>query len=552
MNLLQSINLSASHHAAPLRGLLRSIGYCGPWSETGDGQLRVIETDGCTLVTFGVESSEINDLVRSAPINARTSTVTLSGMGEDLPMLLFPIRGLPHRHLLLTDLQEKALVLRARFSKQHLAFAGRRSGAPVLVIGFVLSDFLQRVSENLQFHGYSHLRLLLKWFIEEFARVSAVKISPWPDGRPPLVLTFDVEKNVGQRSLGRRVLRIGFGSRSLVQVHRLRLIRPLITKRLVLSSNHLQDGDESVRSLRAMVDLRRGRIGTFADHPTVSQWQVQFGMQRDPHHGDANHRTFAGWVREHAHKSTAFCCGASNSRTTACANVGFHSFEHRHYNQRRPADIRAELNLAADTFFEPDELRAVRAPGLLWNDAYFRALGEAGFACDSSFREVNHRQPVAPIRTAHGWWEIPVNGNLMRVGADDAMLRVADLSDGMLSLYAHDHDVDSQETSADFDNKLADLCAAGFSPISVQQLFTHLDAACNDEVSNVQPRDDGTIDVAGCVSARSRIQLANMGGYEMKTEAVDTGDVSAAGAVNVRLVRSGHASSSPPSRRATG
>lgn len=146
----------------------------------------------------------------------------------------------------------------------------------------------------------------------------------------------------------------------------------------------------------------------------------------------------------------------------------------------------------------------IRAPGLCWSPAYFAALGPAGWRVDSSFREVNDRQPIVPIRTSAGWWELPVQGNIMH--REPAIPAGGLLDDSMVNLYAHDHDLDTEGDRAVLERRIAAVRATGRVSMGLGELGAWLEASRSNELRSVRWQGHDAI-VEGDLASGSVVEI---------------------------------------------
>ena len=129
----------------------------------------------------------------------------------------------------------------------------------------------------------------------------------------------------------------------------------------------------------------------------------------------------------------------------------------------------------------------------MWNQTYFDAVGDHGYAVEASFRNVSAFQPSCPIRTARGWWQLPVNSNLL-TGPDPGML-IASARDAeaMLSLHCHDHELTAASDRRTYRQRVEAFRAAGFVPMGHAELAAWLEAAERAVVHRITPAEDGSL-----------------------------------------------------------
>jgi peptidoglycan/xylan/chitin deacetylase (PgdA/CDA1 family) len=505
--IVTGIDMSGLRDGPAVRALLGMAGCAGPWAAGGPLSLRFIEQDGCTAVTTAPALPPLSDLARPEPIAETTSTVLVHRNVAGGLRLIFPLRGIERFSLGGESLAGAIEVLSTRSPSRPLAVAGRHGDHPVLLAGFSLSDFADQSRRGHWFFGFGHVVFVLKWFIETFAGLALVGVSPWPGGRPPLVLSFDVEGKVARRSTGKTVLCIPLAGWNLLELSRLRMHRPIVSKRSGRSTNVLKDPDGQWTSHRWVRDRRPGPEGNFADDFQVDQWQLSPLIRKRPAVGPGGYAAFTKWAGAAVGRCTCFYCGLAAAPSGGGAEAAFHSFEHRHFNQMAPAALRAELARAAASFFPAGAPRAVRAPGLLWSDDYFRALGELGFHADASFKEVNAFQPIFPVRAGEGWWEVPVTGPVFGLPAGPGAARAAAATGGMISVYAHDFELSGEAERADYAARVAALQGAGFAPTGVLELVEWLARAEGNQIEELREAPDGSVAVSARLARGSALVL---------------------------------------------
>ncbi len=485
--LVTAINVSETQQRSAICDLLRMAGLAGPWNDDGTCIFSITENENLTVLAVGGKPPV--EIAKTKPLSRRVSTVEIKALWPGQPPLRFPLIDIPHSELDCRQLDQKRVVLRSAI----VALAGHASGTPVLVLGFSLSKFLKRATDEYSFFGYGHLVTIIRWFLKDYACAEIIGLSPWPDGKRPLLLSFDVEGAIGRRSLGTNVLSFPFGNINLLQISRAKLVRPLVGRRCIFSVNTLNDPDGTFRSFRVTLDFRLAKRGCFALPLHATQFQCSVGIPRPRPEQKSDYADFNAWAQKHACRYTCFYSGLDAS-TPVMAERGFHGLAHDHYNIIPKQRIRRELADAANGFFTDNNVRAVRAPGLLWSQEFFDALGETGYGLDSSFREMNFLQPLFPIRTDAGWWELPVTDNILtQNGRLGRILAANSHYGGILSLYCHDHDLVQNDSKARYVQLVAKAEEAGHRRMGLIEFSDWLNRSRRSEILDVELDGDRTI-----------------------------------------------------------
>lgn len=478
-----------SRRSSHVRDLLGLAGLRGPWNaDPLGGRLLTVDETGGPITVLRITPPDLRNDPPQEPsqkIGRRLSTAVIHRDLESGPPLVFPLHTPQQSDVGLPRGTEATRVLIAR-EGGVLARAHRNDDIPTLVLGFRLSDLATEIFDRHRFHGAGHLAMVIEWYLDRFAGVPWARVSPWPDGRPPFLLSFDVEAGTPRRSVGRRILRIGG-----VELNRLGLPRPLRGRRLVTGTNMLRDVDGVHQSRRATLDLRRSKVGCAARSHEVVQWQLHRWRGATPPVQPSHDQDFRSFASKICGPHTNFYCGGVPTHRFEDEEIGFHGTDHTHFHQMNAARLERELTEGRlDTDGAPC-IDVIRAPGLCWSPAYFAALGPAEWRVDSSFREVNDRQPIVPIRTSAGWWELPVQGNIMH--RETTFPTEGLLDDRMINLYSHDHDVDTEEHRALLERRIAEIRATGRIPTSLGELGTWLESARSNELTSVRWRDGEAI-----------------------------------------------------------
>lgn len=485
-----------------LRGLLGLAGFRGPWSPTTtEGLLLTVDGTGpTTALRIGPQGPLPPRTTHPpSPIGRPVSTAVVHRDIQPGPTLVFPLRTTAQFDLGPNMRAGGRRVLVAR-EGGVLATATRDESTVTLEFGFRLCEFAADLFDRHRFHGAGHIALLIEWFLDEYARVRWARVSPWRDGHPPLLMSFDVEAGTPRRSVGRRVFRIGG-----LELNRLRLPRPLRGRRLVFGTNLLRDVDGEHRSHRATLDLRRAKPGCAASSHEVVQWQLHRWRSARPSVRPSHDPHFRSFASSTCGRHTNFYCGGVPDDRFADEEAGFHGIDHTHFHRMSSARLARELADGRRDAHGASSIDVIRAPGLCWSQAYFAALGPAGWRVDSSFREVNDRQPVVPIRTSAGWWELPVQGNIMH--REPAIPARGLLDDRMVNLYAHDHDLDTEEDRAVLEQRIAAVRATGRVPMSLGELGAWLEASRSNELRSIRWQEheaivDGDLAIGSVVEIR--------------------------------------------------
>ncbi|MAD79050.1 MAG: hypothetical protein CMJ51_06730 [Planctomycetaceae bacterium] len=474
-----------SRRSSHVRDLLGLAGLRGPWNaDPRGGRLLTVDETGGPITVLRITPPDLRNDPPQEPsqkIGRRLSTAVIHRDLASGPPLVFPLHTPEQSDVGLPRGTEATRVLVAR-EGGVLARAHRNQTVPTLVFGFRLSDLATEIFDHHRFHGAGHLAMVIEWYLDRFAGVPWARVSPWPDGRPPFLLSFDVEAGTPRRSVGRRFLRIGG-----VELNRLRLPRPLRGRRLVTGTNMLRDVDGVHQSRRATLDLRRSKVGCAASSHEVVQWQLRRWPGAMPPVQPSHDPDFRSFASKICGPHTNFYCGGVPTDRFEDEEIGFHGTDHTHFHQMNASRLERELTEGRlDTDGAPC-IDVIRAPGLCWSPAYFAALGPAGWRVDSSFREVNDRQPIVPIRTSAGWWELPVHGNIMH--RETTLPSEELLADRMINLYSHDHDVDTEEHRDVLERRIAAIRATGRIPTTIGELGTWLESARSNELASVRWRD---------------------------------------------------------------
>ncbi len=479
-----------------VRALLADLGVAGPWvdDDTPDPDvLHLTDHDGVTRLTIGDPPPPLT----ARPIGRRISTLVTGRDVGASGTCVFPLYDLAHAALETPGGSIRALI--AREDGATIAIAQNREDGTDLTLGFSLASLLERIERDCVFFGRGHLVALIDWFLDTVARVARVRMSPWREGRPPLLLSFDIEANAARRSVGRRVGRLAG-----VELNRLRLPRPLRGPRWIVSKNQLHDPDGVHVSRRLTLDLRRGRRGCAGSPPFVDQWQLHLGVPKPPPVRPSIDGDFTRWAGATCGRFTSFYCGGLPPRSAPGEELGFHSVAHEHFHQSDGAALQGELAAGRAAAGDDEHHAAVRAPGLCWSTDYFRALGPSGFTIDSSFREISPAQPTTPIRTDHGWWELPVTANLLHGDG----VRPPWGPPGLLNMYAHDHDLRDETARRRFAERVATLLDAGYEPQGHVELVRWLEARRTNEMLAIEADDGGQITVRCQAAAGTAIAIA--------------------------------------------
>lgn len=481
----------------------------------GCGCVRVIDAPGLTLVTTADEPRRAREAIQVLAPLAGGSTVLVKTAVVGGARMLFPLIDVDHHALAAGAGLERAQEVLVTGGPRHvLGVVGRWRGHPLLALGFSLAALARQATEAHWFYGWGQLVALLRWFVERVVEAPCLLLSPWREGRQALVTSFDVEAAVGRRSLGKCVFCVPAGSRNLIEVRRLTLVSPLRGKRLRWSRALLHDPDGCWPSYRLTVDRRPGDVGSFALPPRVEQWQAQWLIPRRKPLRAHRYQDFAAWTDRACPGSTCFYSGARTA-PAAAGEAGFHGFDHQHFIQMGRARIRRELADAAEHFFRPGQRRLARAPGLLWSEDYFRALGDMGYQVDSSFREVNFRQPLLPVRVDAGWWEVPVTGSVGNLPDDLSWLRPHRDRGGVVSVYAHDFELATDADRARYLARVEAMEAAGFARTGVTGLVDWLEASADNRVTGVEVGDRGRVRLSVRLAEGSMVSLLNPGAWSV-------------------------------------
>ncbi len=486
MNWLEGCRLDVRDQDAVKR-LLKFAGLRGPWIDRAEyGSLLTIreQTDGSTLVGIDIphEPHAALRLPEATALPDRVSTVLVHRSVGASRSLLFPLRLANQIALRLPGGGTWTRVLARREDGSTLAAATPELGGRML-LGFSLSDFCAKLEVQHDFHGAGHLAELIRWFLDTVAKCRWIRVSPWRNGTPPLLVSFDVEAGTPRRSVGRRILRgPGF------ELNHIRLPRPLRSKRIVFGRNVLRDPDGDIHSRRITVDLRRARVGCAHPSHEVDQWQFHIRMPNSPSPSPSHDPSFRRFASETCQRFVNFYCGGLPSEPVEGEEIGFHGTDHRHFHLLGPDDLNRELACGRGVSTGGIGSDLIRAPGLCWSHRFFDRLGTHGYRVDSSFREVNDLQPVIPIQTRDGWWELPVHGNLIRCSPDDPRGLFAD---GMINVYCHDHELRDEAARTDFQDRLGRFAANGRTACGMTELTDWLERSLGNEVLQVRHDVDG-------------------------------------------------------------
>jgi hypothetical protein len=374
---------------------------------------------------------------------------------------------------------------------------------------------------------------IIRWWLDHALDEASVRIDPWPHARPPALTSFDVEGEVARRSVGRQVLRLPPASKPLIGLHRLDLMRPLRSRRFVYSRNRLIDADGVYSSLRFTIDLRREQRGLAAARRTVPQYQVHFRVPRAPAARVTDDPAFHHWIDASFPQATLYYCGGVPECSAVRTEIGFHGTDHTHFHQMREIDLASELSAGAEMLRAHERPTAVRAPGLLWSPTYYRLLDAMPFRIESSHREVNVFQPIWPIRTAGGWWELPVHGNLLTSSDPERLVQTARDDGTMLNMHCHDHEVRSDRERSEAIRRRDLISSGGFDHIGHIGVLEWMESARSHEILAVEPLDSDRVRVQWRGSPGARLRYCSPG--TPPVEAIDhpTGNDSVESVINL-------------------
>lgn len=441
MRILEAIDSPLSIPEGAWKELLRWAGFAGPWTSRPTGlTLGASEDSHATAIAIDVDPSSVLARCRWRAVKGHATCVLKVPAIDDRPLIM-PVWD---RHALIertNGLDIDSVVLRHRKGKGDIGFWGHCDGSPYLALGFRLSEWLKTIGPVRGWYGYGQLAYLLRWFLREAAGCPVLFVNPWQWGRTPLLLSFDMESRALLRSKGSTVFRIRGGARDLLNVSTLKLRVPLRGRRVRVNINRYREAIGEFASLRITMDWRPESTGTYCDRPWVRQVQVDFCV---PSRRVVKGRTYGGITKRLAHrfgKCSFFFCPPDNDSSSDRYECGFHGWSHEHFTEMSRRAIERALVRARQALLRDDAMPAARAPGLLWSAQYFDALAAARFGIDSSFREVNPFQPILPWRHACGWWEVPVTGCYRNLPDPAKLVRAATGTGGMVSVYAHDHDL---------------------------------------------------------------------------------------------------------------
>lgn len=292
----------------------------------------------------------------------------------------------------------------------------------------------------------------------------------------------------------------------------------MVTKRVLKTVNYLKDWDGKFTSYRIILDKRKCKQGLFANNHKLDQWQIQFMVKKKTDIRKPEYSSFTNWAIKEVSKFTNFYCGSNKKKVVDSEEVGFHSSNHIHYNQLSPKKMRQELSAAIEEFFLPGYPKAIRAPGLLWSSDYFKSLGELGFHIDSSFKETNHLEPIFPMITDGCWWEIPVTGNILNNSKFKQMVDMVLISGGVLSLYAHDHDLVHSEEKKRYVEIVSSLLKKDFRPTGYIEFFNWLRSTQDCGIREISQSHDGTLSITAQIIPECAIVLNNLALYRLKKD----------------------------------
>ena len=458
------LDLAHAARADLIRQILRSIGFAGPY---GRGATTLELQEGRGWSVFATPGG--HGLARFGATQQGPATVVLASELCNTSAL-FPLFGDVSAVSLSGALDSKSILARRRGEPAILAMRGRNRESEVLALGFNLSDALTRITEGNRPWGWGHLRVLLQAWFEHIDRAPRFYLSPWPRSAPPLLCSFDVETNVGQRSTGKRVWGVGTSARDLAQYSLLDRVQPLRMRRLALSRNRVADGDREFRSLRVTVDARRAPRGCFPESLQVRQHQVQFMVARRRHVVETDYGEFVAWVNRELPWATLFLSGVRSAESVEARWRGYHGFLHRHFSSASGAELAEEFHDASTRFFAAETVsRPLRAPGLIWSPTHRDLVGQFGFTSDHSVTEVNRLQPLAPFM-GRGWAHMPVTANSLTVPDLDRVAAMASATNSYVSLYTHDAELIDETSRAELLRRMRALESSGFAPTTTHEL----------------------------------------------------------------------------------
>lgn len=466
-----------------VRKLLEANGLRGPWvRELSRGVfIKILENEYITqiqILSAAEEHKYANIVQKLNKIDSNISTAVIHKRLGLPKTMLFPLRINQQYRLESHSGIKSQPVLVAR-EGGVIANATHYGDVKTLTFGFRLSDFATELYDNFNFHGLGHLSMILEWFLDRFAKAYWVRISPWPKGRPPLLMSFDVEINTPNRSVGKTLCKIWN-----LELNKLKIPKPLRGKRVIFKKNTLNNNQVQENSYRLTTDFRRSKLGYACVGQEVTQLQLHIWKHRyrkPTPSDDKVFRSFASGICTH----TNFYCGGLPAEEISGEEMGFHSTRHKHFNLMNEKELTNELHNITPKPLN-NTIKSIRAPGLCWNKLYFSLLKESRYKVDSSFREINDIQPIFPIKTNDGWWEFPVQGNIfyrlpyLPTKGSDLM------ADRMISVYSHDHDVCSDENKALLKVRVEKIISLGWTPMTITELYVWLEQSQLNEIKSIE------------------------------------------------------------------
>jgi len=490
--------------------LLRRIGIIGPFSECSTlRSIRCLESGGATLIY-----SQGNEPKYSLKkLEGGVATLVVRPPAIALPC----IKKMYYKDCVQvqTHGERNVVVIRDKFKPINIALAG--SDKPWLILGFSVSKLLENVGDGEGLHGLGIVAGILKWFINQRADPSGVRINIWPGGYGVTLFSFDVEESIPQRSVGKTLFSIPFGKMDLVKLSLLRTWRPIRGKRCIYTSPVIFDGNKYIKHRRWTVDLRRGKRGGVALNSWTPQIQLAVGISRLQNLPPFDYSDFRKICRDMFPNATLYICGGSEScYSHSDLSVGFHGTKHKHFDSLGRKTLARQLSKGASLLGDQD-CRSIRAPGLNWSTEYLKTIVRNGFTSDSSLRDLVQSYPLIPWKTKSGMWLLPVHGPITRTGVTQEILQHANSVGEYICLYAHDHDPGDVDGRTFLVQQLSQLEDNKFPTRSSDWCERILNLSDIEIIDSIQCLSSGTWSVrVTCSNNKDVYQLTN--GVHLKTK----------------------------------
>jgi len=362
------------------------------------------------------------------------------------------------------------VVARSYPKADPLIIAFQDKNMRVVLCGIPLFHAIQRCASSVRPFGYGALVSLFQKMIQWLYAYNGCFRLKYR--YPVAVFSFDMEEPIINRTVGKVLLKFKMpwrpGKYVIVSTQKSYRILPL-KKRVFVSRNISQSLVNKSSLFRLYIDWHSNRSQCLFQPRSLPMLQIEVSEGKKfikdlLLNFEKSLMEIADTFESYNGRCTFFVPAIiiqylhNHSLLQGLQNAGFefalHSYCHDHYGIMSLSKIRDDLKRSIEVFHQAGLTPlGNRSPGLLMNEQQYSELAKLGLLYDSSMLEVYKDYPVIPVRIRtlrQSFYQVPISANLYNPNTNITSLitRIAK-SQGMLHVYGHDHEFDSQDSNAE-------------------------------------------------------------------------------------------------------